>query len=246
MAEHMNTVLKLPDAQPLYEQVRELLFQRIQSGQWGPGMALPNEFQLAAELGVSQGTVRKALGVLADEQLVVRRQGRGTFVAEHTPADILFRFFQFYDEHGERVRPESRNRQTRRGKAKRDEAARLGLDKDARVIRHRRERTVHGVPFILEAVVLPEARFAGLGSDAEIPNTLYDLFQKEYGVTVGRADEKLTVTAAGASEATALNVGVGQPLLKIDRLTRAIDEQPIEWRVSLCHLDNLHYAVRLR
>ena len=241
----MNDLADKPDARPLYEQVREAFFRRIHTGAWPPGAVLPNEFQLADELGVSQGTVRKALNRLADDKLIIRRQGRGTFVAEHTPADVLFRFFQFYDASGNRVSPESRNRRTRRGRATRIEAARLDIRRDAHVIRHTRVRTRDGVPFISETITLPQARFKKLGEKSEIPNTLYDVFQKDYGVTVGHTDENLTVGAATASVATQLQIAPATPLLKIDRLTYSIDDRPIEWRVSFCHLDGIHYAVRL-
>ena len=234
-----------PDARPLYEQVRELLFGRIQDGTWTPGTALPNEFQLADELGVSQGTVRKALGALTADKLLVRRQGRGTFVAAHTPADVLFRFFQFYDSDGNRVIPASRDRRTRSGKAKVAEARQLDLERSDRVIRHSRIRTVNEEPIIIELIVLPEALFKGLGDKSAVPNTLYDLFQKEYGITVGQAVERLTVIQADAGQAKALGTDVGAPLLKIDRLAHAIDGRPIELRISICQLRDLHYKVNL-
>ena len=246
MADQMALARSKPTVQPLYEQVREILLERVQSGYWAPGQVLPNEFEIADELGVSQGTVRKALGALAAEQLLVRRQGRGTFVAEHTSAEVLFRFFQIYDPAGRRVSPESCNRRTRRGQARRDEAKRLELAPQDRVIRHSRVRTVDGRPLIREVIVLPEARFPDLGNGAEIPNTLYDLFQRDFGITVSRADEQLTVTSATDADAKALGIARGTALLKIDRVTFAIDDTPIEWRVSICHLQDLHYAVRLR
>ncbi len=94
---------------PLYAQVRECLIERIRSGEWKPGQLIANEFEIAAEFGVSQGTARKAIGDLASEGLVVRRQGRGTFVVEHTPAHVLFRFFNLFDEDGNPVIPDSRD-----------------------------------------------------------------------------------------------------------------------------------------
>src|SRR5258706_2679685 len=95
--------MSLPDRdgyRRLYAQVRERLIERIRSGEWKPGQLIANEFEIAAEFGVSQGTARKAIGDLASEGLVVRRQGRGTFVVEHTPAHVLFRFFNLFDEAG--------------------------------------------------------------------------------------------------------------------------------------------------
>jgi len=91
------------DPRPLYAQVRDELIERIRSGVWKPGQLIPNEFDIAAEFGVSQGTARKAIEALASERLVLRRQGRGTFVVEHTPAHVLFRFFNIMDHAGSSI-----------------------------------------------------------------------------------------------------------------------------------------------
>lgn len=231
---------------PLYLQVREQIKADIQTGRWKPGELLPNEFELAEMFGVSQGTVRKALDMLAQDQLLVRKQGRGTFVAEHTPAEMLFRFFQFRERSGRRVIPESRAVSTRWGKASRHEARKLNLDEGAAVIRHARVRLNKGRPFIYETIVLPEADFPGLGRDGEeIPNTLYDKFQRDYGITVESAAEKIGTKAAGKTEARFLDVAEAVPLLVIDRQTFALGGGIIEWRLSLCHLAGLHYAVEV-
>src|SRR5262245_32399559 len=97
------------DGRPLYARLRDVLIERIRSGEWKPGQLIPNEFEIAAEFGVSQGTARKAIGELASERLVLRRQGRGTFVVEHTPAHVLFRFFNVFDAAGAAVIPDSRD-----------------------------------------------------------------------------------------------------------------------------------------
>src|SRR5262249_5221027 len=76
------STVESPDFRPLYAQVKELLIARLVRGEWRPGGVLPSEFSLAATFGVSQGTVRKALDEMAAQNLVVRRQGRGTFVAQ--------------------------------------------------------------------------------------------------------------------------------------------------------------------
>src|SRR5919202_1506403 len=111
---------------PLYRQVRALLVRRLAEGVWQPGQLLPSEGQLAAELGVSQGTVRKALDALTAERLLVRRQGRGTFVAEHDGERILFHFFKLMPDAGKPSFPESRIVTTRAAQADADERDRLG------------------------------------------------------------------------------------------------------------------------
>jgi GntR family transcriptional regulator len=241
--------MSLPDRdgdRPLYAQVRERLIERIRSGEWKPGQLIANEFDIAAEFGVSQGTARKAIGDLASEGLVVRRQGRGTFVVEHTPAHVLFRFFNMFDESGSAVIPDSRDVQVSSAVADAGERKALGLDRNARVIRITRTRTRDGAPLMTETIALPEALFPGLAEQTEMPNTLYDLFQKAYGVLVTRIDDRLSAIAADAETAAVLGVAPGTPLLRIDRIAFGLDDARIEWRVSLCHLAGAHYLARSR
>jgi GntR family transcriptional regulator len=234
------------DARPLYAQVRERLVERIRSGEWKPGQLIPNEFEIAAEFGVSQGTARKAVGALAAEGLVLRRQGRGTFVVEHTPAHVLFRFFNLFDEAGLAVIPDSRDASSCLAVPDAAERHALGLDEAARVIRIVRTRTRNGAPFIRETISLPEPLFPGFVDRPEVANTLYDLFQREYGVLVMRTDDHLSAVAADAATAAALAVPTGAPLLRIARIAFAIDHRPVEWRVSLCHLDRAYYLARTK
>jgi GntR family transcriptional regulator len=233
-----------PTLLPLYAQVKAQLIERIQSGDWKPGELIPNEFVLAKDLGVSQGTVRKALGEMTAEKLLLRRQGRGTFVAQHTPESTMFRFFNFYDENGGHVAPETIWVRSRSGVAKPGERLKLWLESGDRVVRISRLRGRDGRPFAYEEICVPEALFPGL-ADCEIPNTLYDHFQRNYGVTVTGGEEKLTAVAAPEQQAGHLDVAVGAPLLQLDRQTFSLDGRPVEWRLSLCALANAHYLVRL-
>jgi GntR family transcriptional regulator len=234
------------DKRPLYARVYAELLERIRSGRWKPGQLIPNEFEIAAEFSVSQGTARKAIGALAAENLVVRRQGRGTFVFEHTPDDIMFRFFNLFEDTGVRIVPHSRSLRRTLGKANEAERKALKLPKHANVIRIDRIRTRNRRPFITESASLPEAAFPGLADLAEIPDTFYDVFQKTYGVLVTRTDERLTATAADAKAARQFDIAVGTPLVKIDRVAFALDDRPVEWRTSLCHLKRAHYLARTR
>lgn len=232
-------------SRPLYAQVREQLVQRISTGAWRPGQLIPNEFELAKEMGVSQGTARKALDSLASDGLLVRRQGRGTFVVEHTPSDMLFRFFNLFDRDGTAIVPDSRDVRVQLRGATAAERRNLQLGYDGDVIRISRVRTREGHPFIVETLVLPASRFAGLERLAAIPNTLYDYFQKHYGITVTRGDEHISAVLAGRREAKVLGIEEGAPLLKIDRRMFDLDNNVVEWRVSFCHLSEAFYGVRL-
>lgn len=238
----MNAV---PGFRPLYRQVKDILTQRLISNTWRPGALLPSEIQLAAELGVSQGTVRKALDELTAENLLVRRQGRGTFVAEHDQEHALFHFFKLAADDGSPVLPESRVLESGLGQAKGREAKALGLSKGDEVIRIQRIRRLNGKPAIFERVTLPAALFPGLLSRGSLPNTLYSTFARDYGITVSRAEEKLRATALAARPARHLGLSQGDPVLEVERVAHALDGTAVEWRLSLCATLKHHYAVTL-
>jgi GntR family transcriptional regulator len=160
---------------PLYRQVKAIFVRRLMDGVWAPGAILPSEGQLAAEIGVSQGTVRKALDELAAENLVVRRQGRGTFVAEHDERRILFQFFKLAPDQGAPRFPDSVVLSVTTGPADDAERTALDLQEAAPIIRIRRQRSFDGAPLIVETVSLPQALFPGLES-GPIPNNLYSLY----------------------------------------------------------------------
>jgi GntR family transcriptional regulator len=230
---------------PLYRQVKDVLVKRIAEGAWAEGGALPSEPDLAADLGVSHGTVRKALDELAAENLVVRRQGKGTYVARHDEERILFQFFKLIPDAGGRRFPGSRILAVELREADADAARILNLRKGARVVAIERVRMLADKVCISERIVLPKALFPGL-EKRELPNNLYELYRAEFGVTIARATERLKAVAATRREAKHLDVAVGTPLLAIDRTAFAIDGAPVEWRVSLCRTDTVHYLSDLR
>ncbi|WP_244607348.1 GntR family transcriptional regulator [Bosea sp. CS1GBMeth4] len=230
---------------PLYRQVKAIFVRRLVDGVWAPGAALPSEGQLAAEIGVSQGTVRKALDELAAENLVVRRQGRGTFVAEHDERRILFQFFKLAPDRGEPRFPDSVVLSVTTGSADEAERAALDLAEGATVVRIRRLRSFDGAPLIVETLSLPEQLFPDL-SQGPIPNNLYALYAGRYGITVANARERLKAVALGPDDAAALGVAAGEPALQIDRIALSLDGNPVERRLSLCLTEEVHYLSDLR
>jgi GntR family transcriptional regulator len=229
---------------PLYKQVRDRLVRRITDGGWRAGEMVPSEMLIAAELGVSQGTVRKALDDMTAAKLLVRRQGRGTFVATHDEARILFQFFKLQPDGGERAFPESEVLSVMAGGAHNDEALRLKIHTGEPVIRIERVRSLQGRPSIAETITLPAALFEGI-QKSPVPNNLYDLYARIYGVTVGGGTEIIKAIAADAKAARLLGVPLGAPLLLIDRVATALDGSPVERRLSLCDTSALSYVTEL-
>jgi len=238
-------VAAIPDFQPLYQQVYAVLVRRISDGSWRPAQALPSEQALADELGVSQGTVRKAMDALASENLILRRQGKGSFVAEHTQEHALFRFFRLARPAPgrKRITPQLGEERVRRRPATETERSRLELRKDAQVVEIRRTRLIDDTPKVIEKIVLPLSLFPGIDQQKALPNTLYSLYQGVYGVSIAVAKEELRAIRANKTDAKALQLEPGTPLLQIDRIAIALDGQPVEWRISRCNTHDIVYAV---
>ena len=148
------------DFHPLYLQIKELLIQRVLRGDWRPGELLPSEFKLAAEFKVSQGTVRKALDELAAEKMVIRMQGKGTFVAARNTRHTPLHFFRLTIDNARRWQPRNTKLLSlTREPATETEAASLALSAGARVYRIHRVRYFENTPMIYEILSLAEDRF---------------------------------------------------------------------------------------
>jgi len=242
-----EAISTIPDFQPLYKQVHTVLVKRIASGDWGPGQAMPSEQALALELGVSQGTVRKAMDALAAQSLIVRQQGKGSFVAEHTQEHALYRFFRLSRPapDGARVTPELGVARIRRRPASHAEQSTLELAKGEQIVEIRRTRLVDKMPAIVEKILLPLSLFPDIDSSAALPNTLYSLYQGVYGVSVAEVREELRAVLANKRDARSLGLSPGAPLLQIDRVAIGLDGRRVEWRVSRCNTSNIVYAVDL-
>lgn len=235
----------IPDFQPLYKQVYDVLVRRIAEGAWRPAQALPSEQALAKELGVSQGTVRKAMDALASENLILRLQGKGSFVAEHTQEHALYHFFRLArpSPNNERITPQQGEVKVKRRPANHAEQLRLHLAKNAQVVEIRRTRLVDNTPTVIEKIIVPLSLFPGIDQQETLPNTLYSLYQSVYGVSITVVKEELCAVPANKRDAKILELDQGAPLLQIDRIAIALDGQVVEWRVSRCDTRHFVYAV---
>jgi GntR family transcriptional regulator len=230
---------------PLYRQVYDTFLRRLADGVWHPGQALPSEAQLAIEVGVSQGTVRKALDALSAASLLIRRQGRGTFVAEHGDPRSVFRFFKLRSDIEGAGIPCSRVIAIAEVAASVDERDRLAIVRSARVVRIERVRSVDDKLCVVETIAVPLALFPGLATIA-LPNTLYSLYAMRFGITVAGAKETLKAISLPAREAALLEAPVSTPALEIDRVAHDLEDRLVEWRLSLCLTNGLHYLSELR
>jgi GntR family transcriptional regulator len=242
-ARAMNLPVELGASAPLYRDVKRLLTHSIAGGEWLPGAALPSEARLAERFGVSIGTLRKAIDELVAERIVVRQQGRGTFVATHGQTRLLFHFFHIVPREGPKQYPKTRTLAFRKARADAGEAAKLAIGAGDPVFRIRNLLSLDARPVIIDELVVPQRLFPDL-SEAILTgrdNTIYHLYQTRYGINVLRTSERLRATLADAEAARLLGLKAQAPLLEIARVALTYDDAPVELRRSLVNTEQHDY-----
>ena len=232
-----------PTFSPLYRQIRELITRSLETGEWRPGDAIPSESELAARFGVSQGTVRKAIDEMAAENLLVRRQGKGTFVATHDDPRSFFRFLRLASDDSDLQTLKSIPLECWRAKAGADVARTLALETGAPIIILRRLLQCGERPAVFDEIYLPGELFSDLTLDILKSGemSLYSLFESRYAVRMIRADERLRAVPADRVSADLLQVAEGSPLLLVERVTFTYDNKPVEWRRGYYSTQNFYY-----
>lgn len=237
----------MAEFRPLYTQVKEDLYQRILSKEWSPGEFLPSEQSLAEEYQVSHGTLRKALDKLVEEQLLTRHQGKGTAIAKHTQDQALYRFFHLYNSRGERVLPAETVSTFNYRLATAEERGFLGLKNKKRILEIKRIRIINNRPAILEIVIVDPLLLPipDRISEENMPNTLYDFYQKEFGVTVAKTREIIKACVANDEDKKSLRVASNTPMLQIERVALDIENKPVEYRLTRCVSEDYHFEIGL-
>ena len=220
---------------PLYKDVKRRITDALTRGEWKPGEAIPAERRLSALYRISVGTVRKAIDELVAENLLIRQQGRGTFVARHSRERELFHFLHVVPQQGGKQYPDVELASFGRGKADRRVGAALGIAQGDAVYRIRNLLRLDGVPVIVDDIALAAQRFAGLTERQfrERRSTIYNLYQDAFGISVVTARERVRAVPADATVAALLQVPVAAPLLAIRRVALTYRDLPVEYRVSL-------------
>jgi GntR family transcriptional regulator len=236
----------------LYLQVKRALLSRIEARAWSAGDQLPSETLIAGQLGVSIGTLRRAVDELVQEQVLVRRQGKGTFVALHSRDRYLFQFFRVEpreERFGAGVPSENEYPEVEClsfGRHRAEEAAadalRLRMGDPVFVIENRLSLKRRAV--VLDHIVISAALFKGLNEKRflERSSTIYNFYQTEFGITVLHARERARAVVASRDAVRRLGVAVGTPLIEVQRLAHSFGERPVEWRTSLIHTQQHDYV----
>lgn len=228
-------VQESPTFSPLYRQIKSLILQGLASGEWRPGEAIPSEAELAVRFNVSQGTVRKAIDEMAAENLLVRKQGKGTFVASHNDPRAFFRFLRIVPIDGALAFPQSQPLECWRAKAGIEASRTLQIPPGAPIIIVRRLLKFNAKPVVVDEIYLPGELFQGLTLEVlqDYQGSIYSLFETRFGVRMIRAEERLRAVAADRGNAELLDVAEGSPLLQVERVTYTYGDKPVEWRRGL-------------
>ncbi len=228
---------------PAYKLVKQKLTEELSRGRWRHGEAIPSEPLLARRYQVSIGTLRRAVGELVAENILVREQGRGTFVASHTRDYMLNVFFRIENHEGLRELPESELISFRRAPASRAAAAALQVRPRDPVYQIRVRLRLRGKIVILDEIRLPARLFPDMNEHifAERDTTVYGMFQARYGITVVKQRETLTAQLADADTCRLLNLRRPAAVLKVIRTAYAHKDVPVDWRVRYVNTAHHHY-----
>lgn len=227
---------------PLYQQVKQAVLAALAEGEWKQGEALPSEKVLSNRFQVSIGTLRKAIDELAADTILVRHQGRGTFVAIHNRNEHFFKFFRVVGKNGIKSYPVMEFVDFTRRKANAEEKEKLQLVDTVDVYEFAARQTLDGNKALVEWICLPAALFPDLSLERlrSRKSTLYNFYQSDFGINVIDVDERVRVgTAERSAEWLALQPE--SPVLQIRRIAFSYNTQPVEWRISVLNTENYEY-----
>ncbi len=236
-----------PAYQPLYRQIKNLITDSLVSGEWRPGEPIPSELELASRFSVSQGTVRKAIAELAEENLLVRHQGKGTFVASHAQERSQFPYLSIVPDRGGLDDLSAQLIELRRIKLDAASSRRLNMAGGSSAILIRRTLALNGAIAIYEEIRLPAAIFKGLTEETieSFHCMLYSMYETGFNQRILYVREDLRAEPADGEVAERLDLAPGAPVLVIDRVACSYADRPVELRRSYCNTREHHYRNRI-
>lgn len=239
------TLVHAAPGQSRYGALAAALRQRVVDGEWPPGTALPAETRLAAEHGVALGTLRRALQLLADDGLIERQHGKGTFVRGGLVGAPMLRFFRFGVGDGEV--PQSRILSRQVVVASAEVVRRLGIARGEPVLRLQRLRSLGGQPRLFEEIWLALPLFSALASGpmADWGDLLYPLFSDRCGVAIARATDEIGFAHLSAPQARALGLAAGHPGVTVTRQAFDLAGRCVELRHTHGDAFAFHYSVTI-
>lgn len=233
-------------ADPLYKHVKNRIVEALRRGHWKPGEALPSEAKLAHLYEVGISTVRAAVGELESAGLLIRRQGKGTYVSQHGDEHSIYRFFNVVRDGRQKELPVSELISLDRSIADDETADLLRLPRrpaKPEIFRIRNVLRIDGLPVSVSDIIVPAKLFPGLNAKMirEHGKTIYAVFQQRFGVTMVKIVEELKAVRADAVAREFLGVKVGEPIMELRRIGYSFQGLPVEVRYSRIDTRSNHY-----
>jgi GntR family transcriptional regulator len=241
----VHHLVQAEPGQSRYGALAVALRARVIAGEWPPGTAIPAEQTLAAEHGVALGTMRRALELLAQQGIIERIQGRGTFVRAGLSGATMMRFFRFGDASGEI--PSSRILKREVIHAAGDASRALGVAKGEPVLKLKRLRSLGGHPCLVEDIwlLLPGFRALVESSTQDWGDLLYPMYAERCGIYIQRAVDEIRFDAFGATDSRILGLTPSHPSARVTRMAFDVAGQCVEYRVSRGDAHAFNYTVSI-
>lgn len=231
---------------PLYYQLKEIIKENIESGEWVPGDLIPSENKLQQQFNISRNTAKKALDDLVQEGILKRVQGKGTFVSMPKIEQSLTGFYSFSKVlEAKGLQPEDIVLSLTKIGAKPSVAKRLQVPTGSGVIALKRLRCAKKEPIILETSYLSQHLVPDLGVDRLKKSSLYDVLEKDYGIFVTKAKEVFEPVLVRDYESKYLQVEEGYPALLLDRIAFGADGSVVEFCRSIVRGDRCRFYTEL-
>lgn len=229
---------------PLYKSIKLELIRAISAGKVQAGVALPTEKELSERYGVSIGTVRRAMADLVAEKVLVRQQGRGTFLAPFDSTRMLNSFWHIVRKDGVREIPIVQTLRFEETTADANTARRLRIREGEPIFAILNLMLLGGEATLLDGIRIPRALFPGLTQSRFVQRhaTVYDLYRNGFGVNIARTVDQLSSVPADSDTAKKLDIALGTPLLEIVRVAYTFDDRPVELRRSLLHTEKYEFV----
>lgn len=232
-----------PNSNPLYEEIRRQITRGLMAGEWKPGEMIPSEMELARRFGVSKGTVRRALDDLVWEKILVRRQGRGTFVATHTSERARYHFLHVIGRDRSREPPVANLLAYRVIKGTDEACDKLKIARHSKLINVQDLVELGGKGVFMDDILIPQSLFPGLTEHVfrDRESTIYALYQGRFNINVVRISEELSAGHAPVEHAKRLGIRRSAPVLVIDRIAYTYQDKPVELRRSWVNTESHVY-----
>ena len=236
-------MLKQDAITPLYVQLMEVLETSIRNGVYKPGDKIMTEAEMAKEYGVSLITVRKAVGSLMEKGLVVRKQGKGTFVTKPKYSRNMKKlqsFTEMCEQMG--VKPGAQVLENRLIMADKKVADRLGIEPGSNVVYISRLRLADGEPVQVEKSYFP-LKYAFLLEEDLNNGSMFECLKEKAGAKVASSEKMIELCRATAEEAALMDVKKGDYLLFVKSTAYDENGEPMYAGIQLINGDRFSLYV---